>query len=156
MALESRTPPLGGQTLTRLSTLLAAHPSPSVPHRLLTPLLPALWALTIFSLTHLPQHMAHPRPLATAHPHQDVNPPLRRAHGASRPHPHAGGATWRFAPGADGGVEVRPGLADVRVDEVEVRVGAFVEVLSQAPEDAIAEFFLGRAAGVAGGRGGGG
>ncbi|RPB14370.1 hypothetical protein P167DRAFT_484733 [Morchella conica CCBAS932] len=135
--------PTLSQTLTRLSTLLAAHPSPSVPHRLLTPLLPALWALTIFSLT-TSRSTWHTRALSLLHTH--IKTSTSPSAVLTALHDHiltAGGATWRFAPGADGGVEVRPGLADVRVDEVEVRVGAFVEVLSQAPEDAIAEFFLG-------------
>ncbi|KAH0609059.1 uncharacterized protein H6S33_001287 [Morchella sextelata] len=131
------------QTLTRLSTLLTAHPTPSVPHRLLTPLLPALWALTIFALT-TSRSTWHTRALSLLHTHIKTSTSPSAVLAALHDHIlTAGGATWRFGPGADGGVEVRAGASEVRVDEVEVRVGAFVEVLSQAPEDAIAEFFLG-------------
>ncbi|KAI5847292.1 hypothetical protein DFP73DRAFT_623025 [Morchella snyderi] len=131
------------QTLTRLSTLLAAHPSPAAPHRLLAPLLPALWALAIFSLATA-RSTWHARALALLHTHIKTSSSPAAALAALHAHILcAGGQHWRFAPGAEGGVEVRAGAAGVRVEEVEARVEAFVEVLAQAPEDAIAEFFLG-------------
>lgn len=133
-------------TLTRLSTLLASHPSPSVPQRLLSPLLLPLWALISYA-SETSRSTWHTRAstllksyLKTSTTTSTEDIPLTRL----QRNLLFTGNLWEFGPGSSGGIEIRPrgNQSVLGLDVIEARVDAFLALLTDVPESTLNAFFL--------------
>lgn len=137
--------------LHRLSVLFSSHPSPSVPQRLISPILLPLWALVSYAKktsrnTWYSRALAllksYVKTTATTESGKDESVLERLQKGLL----FTGGPVWEFGPGAEGGIEIRPhsigeGLG---MDTIEARVEEFLALLDEdgVPEGVLNTFFL--------------
>lgn len=138
-------------TLHRLSIILSSHPSPSVPQRLVSPIILPLWALISYAkqtsrgtwrsraLTLLKSYI---KTTATTDSGNE-EPVLGRLQKGLL---FTGGPTWEFGPGADGGIEIRPRSNEegLGIGAIEARVEEFLALLDEGgvPEGSLNTFFL--------------
>lgn len=137
--------------LHRLSILLSSHPSPSVPQRLVSPIILPLWALISYAkqtsrstwrsraLTLLKSYI---KTTATTDSGNEELVLGRLQKGLL----FTGGPTWEFGPGADGGIEIRPRSNEegLGIGAIEARVEEFLALLDEGgvPEGSLNIFFL--------------
>lgn len=137
--------------LHRLSILLSSHPSPSVPQRLVSPILLPLWALISYA-KKTSRSMWYSRALALLKSYikttvttdgVDEGPVLGRLQKGLL---FTGGPIWEFGPGADGGIEIRPRYngESLGMAIIEARVEEFLALIDEGgvPEGSLNTFFL--------------
>lgn len=137
--------------LRRLSVLLSSHPSPSVPQRLVYPILLPLWALTSYAKktsrsTWYSRGLAliksYIKTTVTTNTGKEESVLERLQKGLL----FTGGPAWAFGPGAEGGIEIRPRINEegLGMDAIETRVEEFLELLGEGgvPEGVLNTFFL--------------
>ncbi|PWW73339.1 hypothetical protein C7212DRAFT_284873 [Tuber magnatum] len=133
--------------LHHLEILLSSQPSPTLPQRLISPILLPLWALTNFArLTG--RNTWHERTLSLLKTYLKTSPDksvLQRIQGRML---YSGGEGWGFGPGSEGGIEIRCRIgsaAGFDVGKAEARIQEFLELLEDGgvSGDVLNNFFLG-------------
>lgn len=140
-------------SLVQLELLSSSQPSPSVRHRLITPLVLPLWALTNYAKsTSRNSWYARASSLlrsylkTSATTDQDAAAALLKI---SANITFSGRSNWEFGPGSQGGIEIRPrphtgGDSGFNADETESRVQEFLGLLDDggASASALNNLFL--------------
>jgi len=133
--------------LRHLEILLSSQPSPTLPQRLIAPILLPLWALTNFAKS-TGRSTWHERALSLLKTYIKTSPGesiLQKIQGQIL---YSGGDTWEFGPGSEGGIEIRSrigGAAGFDVRETEARVQEFMGLLENGGVSSavLNDFFLG-------------
>ncbi|KAL7266732.1 hypothetical protein RUND412_010711 [Rhizina undulata] len=137
-------------SVRRIEILLSAHPTPSIPARLISPVVLTLWGLLCYA-KHTSRSQWYSRIssiiksyLATASSAEGVLENIQK---------HLlfpAEASWEFGPGSEGGIEIRRKLKRTQVKglegvfAVEERIGEFMILLKEGgvQENVVNEFFL--------------
>ena len=133
--------------LRHLEILLSSQPSPTLPQRLIAPILLPLWALTNFAKS-TGRSTWYERTLSLLKTYIKTSPDesvLQKIQGQIL---YSGGDTWEFGPGSEGGIEIRSrigGAAGFDVRETEAKVQEFMELLEDGGVSSaiLNDFFLG-------------
>ncbi|PUU78089.1 hypothetical protein B9Z19DRAFT_984235 [Tuber borchii] len=133
--------------LRHLEILLSSQPSPTLPQRLIAPILLPLWALTNFAKSTR-RSTWYERTLLLLKTYIKTSPDesvLQKIQGQIL---YSGGETWEFGPGSEGGIEIRSrigGAAGFDVGETEARVQEFLGLLEDGGVSGavLNDFFLG-------------
>jgi len=133
--------------LRHLEILLSSQPSPTLPQRLIAPILLPLWALTNFAKS-TGRSTWYERTLSLIKTYIKTSPDesvLQKIQGQIL---YSGGEAWEFGPGSEGGIEVRPrigGAAGFDLGKAEARVQEFMGLLGDGGVSGavLNNFFLG-------------
>ncbi|CUS07346.1 unnamed protein product [Tuber aestivum] len=132
--------------LHHLEILLSSQPSPTLPQRLISPILLPLWALTNFAKS-TGRSTWHERTLALLKAYIKTSPDQSTLQWIQARILYSGGEAWEFGPGSEGGIEVRcriEGAAGFDVDRAEARIREFLGLLGDGgvSGDVFNDFFL--------------
>ena len=133
--------------LRHLEILLSSQPSPTLPQRLIAPILLPLWALTNFAKS-TGRSTWYERTLSLLKTYIKTSPDdsvLQRIQGQIL---YSRGDIWEFGPGSEGGIEIRSRIrsaAEFDVRETEARVQEFMGLLEDGGVGGavLNDFFLG-------------
>ncbi|KAG0635627.1 hypothetical protein HOY80DRAFT_1024952 [Tuber brumale] len=132
--------------LRHLEILLSSQPSPTLPQRLVSPILLPLWALTNFAKS-TGRNTWYERVISLLKTYIKTSPDesvLRKIQGRIL---YSGGEAWEFGSGSEGGIEIRSrigGAAGFDLDRADARVQEFLGLLEDggASSGVFNDFFL--------------
>ncbi|RPA89344.1 hypothetical protein L873DRAFT_665712 [Choiromyces venosus 120613-1] len=133
--------------LRHLEILLSSQPSPTLPQRLIAPIVLPLWALMNFAKS-TGRRTWYERALSLLKTYIKTSPDesvLQKIQGDIL---YSGGETWEFGPGSEGGIEIRywtGGTSGFDVGKTEARVQEFLGLLEDGGVSGavLNDFFLG-------------
>ena len=135
-------------TFRNLEALLASHPTPLLPQRLIAPILVPLWGLMCYAKS-IGRSSWHGRAASLLKSYFTVSLDQTVLERIQMGLTFAGGDDWEYAPGSAGGIEVRATTAGrrniVKMDLIDSRIEEFLGILGDAgvPGGLLNEFFLG-------------
>lgn len=131
-----------------LEVLLASHPTPLLPQRLIAPILIPLWGLMCYAKS-IGRSSWHNRAASLLKSYFTVSLDQTVLEKIQNGLAFAGGDDWEYAPGSAGGIEIRATTAGrkngVKMDLIDSRVEEFLAILGDGgvPSGVLNEFFLG-------------
>lgn len=135
-------------TFRNLEALLASHPTPLLPQRLIAPILIPLWGLMCYAKS-IGRSSWHGRAASLLKSYFTVSLDQTVLERIQKSLTFAGGDDWEYAPGSAGGIEVRATTAGrrntVEMDLIDSRIEEFLGILGDGgvPGGLLNEFFLG-------------
>jgi hypothetical protein len=129
-----------------LEVLLASHPTPLLPQRLISPILVPLWGLMGYAKS-IGRSAWHNRAAAVMKSYLAVSLDLTVLGKIQEDLMFTGGDKWEFAPGSTGGIEIRSTGAKksgINMELIDSRVEEFLGILGDesVPGGVLSEFFL--------------
>jgi hypothetical protein len=130
-----------------LETLMASHPSPVVPERLISPILIPLWGLMCYAQS-IGRSAWHDRAAAILKSYLAVNIDSAVLQKIQVGLLFTGSNEWEYAPGSTGGIEIRkkavPSKGGLTIELINSRVEKFLEILGNdsIPASVLSEYFL--------------
>ncbi|KAF8536211.1 hypothetical protein BDD12DRAFT_851933 [Trichophaea hybrida] len=131
-----------------LEVLLASHPTPLLPQRLISPILIPLWGLMGYAKS-IGRSAWHNRAAALLKSYLTVSLNQAVLEKIQNSLTFTGGDGWEYAPGSSGGIEIRTitktKKSGMNMDLINSRVEEFLGILGDdsVPNGVLNEFFLG-------------
>ncbi|KAA8902082.1 hypothetical protein FN846DRAFT_780737 [Sphaerosporella brunnea] len=130
-----------------LETIMAAHPSPVIPERLISPILIPLWGLMCYAQS-IGRSAWHDRAAAILKSYLAVSIDSSVLRKIQEGLLFTGNNEWEYAPGSTGGIEIRKKDASsksgINMDLLNFRVEKFLEILGDesVPASVLSDYFL--------------